>query len=179
MVKLASVSVSDFDRKVRFRSVYSSPSKSSVMVDFPPTLTKQEFKEDSDPNYIMEKFSRTGDMSLIVAPGKAPQFGDFVSTDSYHDSMNIVIHAQDEFASLPAKLRERFGNDPALLLDFLSDSANRDEAIKLGLISGDLSTPASPQEAIAGVENIPPATKVAGSASSSKKAVKEPVKEEE
>jgi len=38
-------------------------------------------------------------------------------------------------ASLPSKIRDRFGNDPSQLLSFLADSSNKDEAISLGLVS--------------------------------------------
>ena len=37
--------------------------------------------------------------------------------------------------ALPAQIRSRFENDPAKLIDFLDNSENLDEAIKLGLVS--------------------------------------------
>ena len=49
--------------------------------------------------------------------------------------MNAVLAAQDEFMELPAQLRARFNNDPALLIDFLEKEENREEAIKLGLVA--------------------------------------------
>jgi len=36
---------------------------------------------------------------------------------------------------LPADLRARFDNDPAQLIQFLENSDNKDEAIKLGLVN--------------------------------------------
>jgi len=41
---------------------------------------------------------------------------------------------EDAFAALPAKIRARFSNRPAELVAFVSDSANYDEAVELGLI---------------------------------------------
>ena len=47
---------------------------------------------------------------------------------------DMVLAADDAFMALPANVRERFNNDPAELVDFISDVANRSEAIDLGLI---------------------------------------------
>ena len=49
--------------------------------------------------------------------------------------MNIIIQAQDQFASLPANIRDRFANSPEKYLAFLADSANKEEAVKLGLVN--------------------------------------------
>ena len=43
------------------------------------------------------------------------------------------MQAQQSFESLPSELRGRFENDPAKLIDFLSDERNNAEAVKLGL----------------------------------------------
>jgi phage internal scaffolding protein len=43
--------------------------------------------------------------------------------------------AEDEFDALPAQIRARFENEPANLIDFLSNEQNRDEAEKLGLVN--------------------------------------------
>ncbi|ETR80120.1 hypothetical protein [Chlamydia pneumoniae] len=50
----------------------------------------------------------------------------------YSEALNVVIEPQEQFESLPAKLRERFGNDPVVMLDFLSREENFEEAKKLG-----------------------------------------------
>ena len=36
--------------------------------------------------------------------------------------------------ALDANVRKRFHNDPAELIDFVSDEKNRDEAVRLGLL---------------------------------------------
>ena len=36
--------------------------------------------------------------------------------------------------ALPSRVRRRFDNDPAELMEFLADEANREEAVMLGLI---------------------------------------------
>ena len=52
----------------------------------------------------------------------------------YADAQQLVIDANNAFANLPSRLRDRFANDPAKLLDFLSRKENLDEAISLGLV---------------------------------------------
>jgi phage internal scaffolding protein len=49
--------------------------------------------------------------------------------------MNALIAAESEFAALPAQLRNKFGNDPANLVQFLDNPENRAEAEKLGLVN--------------------------------------------
>jgi len=96
------------------------------------TLAQQNFKDESDINYIVRQFGLTGEL-----PGKplSPQYGDFTGVLDYHSAVNAVLAAQDDFMELPAQLRSRFNNDPAELIDFLSDENNREEATKLGLVA--------------------------------------------
>jgi len=97
-----------------------------------PTLAQQNFKDETDINYIVRQFGLTGEL-----PGKplSPQYGDFTGVLDYHSAVNAVLAAQDDFMELPAQMRSRFNNDPAQLIDFLSKDENRDEAIKLGLVA--------------------------------------------
>lgn len=136
-----------------------------------PSLANQQFKYDSDPNTIVATYARTRDESLLKA--RNPTYGDFTGAGSYQECLNRVIAAQDDFFELPSALRSRFGNDPAQLLDFISDPDNFDEALKLGLLKAELSTPASPTAGKAGVDKPPQATPPAKRSSASKKAVSE------
>lgn len=95
------------------------------------SLTQQHQKDQADINYILEQFNVTG--ILPISP-ISPQYGDFTGVGDYQSAMNAVIAMEDEFMALPAGIRSRFENNPELLLDFLSNEKNREEAIKLGLI---------------------------------------------
>lgn len=97
-----------------------------------PSLTQQSFKEEVDINEIVRRFGITGQVPESFNPGV---FGDFTGVDDFHESMNKIAAAQQEFMQLPAAIRERFGNDPGKMLEFLSDSSNKDEAVKLGLVA--------------------------------------------
>lgn len=63
----------------------------------------------------------------------APRFGEWKAPD-YHRSFNLVMSVDREFARLPARIRGQFNNQPALLLEFVNNSDNRMEAVRLGLV---------------------------------------------
>lgn len=98
-----------------------------------PSMTQQSSKDECDINVIIERAKRGADLSQLQA-GKVPMYGDFTNLPSYRDALLMVNKARDMFMSLDALVRERFGNDPAKLLDFLGDDKNREEAVKLGLV---------------------------------------------
>lgn len=97
-----------------------------------PSMTQQHFKEECDVNRIMQRYEETGNWGEQTEV--TPQFGDFSAEFDFRSAQDTVISAREAFASLPSKLRKRFNNDPAELLEFVMDSENREEAIKLGLI---------------------------------------------
>ncbi len=96
-----------------------------------PTLAQQHYKDECDINTILQKFSISG---ILPEAPLSPRYGDFSGISDYHTALNRVIAAQDEFEALPAQIRARFDNDPAKLIEFLDDEANRPEAEELGLV---------------------------------------------
>lgn len=104
----------------------------SSMTFAKPSRTQQHFKEESDINFIVNRFLKTGTLPDV---NPSAMYGDFLhAPGSYQEALNLVIEAQDGFNALPAEMRARFNNDPGELLTFLQDENNRDEAITLGLI---------------------------------------------
>ena len=96
-----------------------------------PTLAQQHYKEECDINTILQKFNITG---ILPEAPLSPRYGDFSGISDYHTALNRVIAAQEEFEGLPAQIRVRFDNDPAKLIEFLDNDANRQEAEDLGLV---------------------------------------------
>jgi len=96
-------------------------------------ITQQSGKDDADINVIVERAKRGA--VLPVGRSMSPMYGDFteVPTD-LREVLIMVKRADDLFMSLDPFVRRRFDNDPAVMLDFLNDSKNRDEAVKLGLV---------------------------------------------
>ncbi len=111
------------------RSAYSQ--KDAVRLNFTGTSrTKQSFKEETDINSIMARFQTTGMLDFVQK--HQPQYGDVTAID-FQTSMESVAKSREMFASLPSKVRDRFNNDPAELLEFLDNPENREEAVLLGL----------------------------------------------
>lgn len=95
------------------------------------SLAQQHFAEECDINTIVKRFGLTGELPSDL---KAPTYGDFVGISDFHSAMNAIAKANEAFDEMPADIRARFNNDPALFVDFCSDDANRAEAERLGLV---------------------------------------------
>lgn len=95
-----------------------------------PGLTDESQAAELDINNILKRFVQTG-----VLPGADVQsiFADVSDSTSYHEAMNLIKHAEEQFMALDPYLRARFDNDPAKLMDFVNDPANLDEMIRLGI----------------------------------------------
>lgn len=119
----------------RFRSAYDGLGdevSASLGLSFEgPGRTQQQFKDETDINTIARKFGLTG---MLPAPRRLPSFGDFTGISDYQTALNQVMAADAAFLTLPAPVRDRFGNDYQALLDFLADEGNRQEATDLGLL---------------------------------------------
>lgn len=100
-----------------------------------PGLTKQADAKDCDINSIFKRYEKTGQLPDMIV--REPRYGDFSSVPSYQEAINIVRHAEEQFANLDVHLRNRFENDPVKFLEFCQDTKNLDEMEKLGLLSPD------------------------------------------
>lgn len=84
-----------------------------------------------DINRIMDRYSKTGQLPDLIRSDA--RYGDFTSVPDFHEAMDIVIRAEEQFAALDARVRDRFENDPAKMLAFCSDPKNSEAMIELGL----------------------------------------------
>lgn len=98
-----------------------------------PSLTEQQFASECDINTIIKTFHATG--QLPAGNNLQPTFSDLTNATDFNDAMNLVIQAEEMFMDLPAKVRDRFDNDPIQLLQFIDNEDNRAEAIELGLVA--------------------------------------------
>lgn len=101
-----------------------------------PSLTHQSFKAECDIRNIMKKYKKTGVLTHVTSMNA--QYLDASVVPDYQEALNLIISAQDTFDSLPSELRKRFNNDPAEFLSFTSNSDNRLEMAKLGLLNDDV-----------------------------------------
>lgn len=95
------------------------------------TLTDQSFKDESDINTIIDRFG-IGEHPVTAQQWVTDVDITEAATD-YQSVLNQMVEAAAQFNSLPAKIRSRFDNDPHLFVEFVSDAANVDEMIRLGL----------------------------------------------
>lgn len=97
-----------------------------------PSLTHQEFKDECDINRIMARALKTGQMPVVPNAGR---YGDFAAVGDYHAAQEMLLKSRAMFDALPSNVRERFRNDPAELLAWVSDPrTSLEEAQKLGLL---------------------------------------------
>lgn len=96
-----------------------------------PSLAKQSFRDECDINNIMRKFEKSGLVDHINT--HQGQYGDFIGYPEFHEAQNSIKVAEEMFATVPAKIRAKFGNSPEAFLDFVQDSSNEGELIKMGL----------------------------------------------
>jgi len=98
-----------------------------------PSMTKQEFQYECDINNVIKAFSSTGMFKHVSANAGSGVYLDLPDSMDFQDALHQVHQARDAFMTLPAKLRSRFGNDPAEFLAFTHDPKNLEELRSLGL----------------------------------------------
>lgn len=122
-------------KAIKFRAAFGydveAASNESAVETVGPSLTQQSMAEDADINVIMDRFGLTGRMPENP---RVPMYGDFDTVFDYQSALNAVSDAYDSFMELPAKVRQRFDNNPQKLLEFLSHDDNMEEAQRLGLL---------------------------------------------
>lgn len=107
-----------------------------------PSMTQQQFADDCDVNNILRKHGHDPvAFQALTRPGGV--YADFSNITDYQAMLDTVMNAQDAFASLPAHLRSRFGNDPNQLLSFIQNPSNYDEGVSLGLLNSKTPNPAA------------------------------------
>jgi len=108
-----------------------SPIDRPTLTFLKPTKTDTSQKAACDINNIMKKYAKTGVITHVTSA--VPQFGDISHLGDYQASLNQIRHAEDLFEQLPSRVRERFKNNPADFMTFMSNSKNYEEAVTLGL----------------------------------------------
>lgn len=92
--------------------------------------TQQQFLEESDINFIANRYGLTGELPLPRSFDAIQ--GDFEEFD-LQTAMNQVRAAEEAFMAYPADIRAKFDNDPNKFVEFFQDPDNTEKAVKLGL----------------------------------------------
>lgn len=112
---------------------YVSPA--AYVDDSGESWVQQSDFDRSDINLIVERFVRTGVLESVRQT--RGEYGDFSQVTDYASSLRALEHAQESFMTLPATVRRKFDDDPALFLDFVGNPANEQEMYEMGLFNED------------------------------------------
>ena len=123
---------------MKFKTIYNYKSPKGI-VNESASMTQAQYKDECDINKIMDRYFRTGCLSDPLNQMKPGTYGDFTGMGDYMENMNKIVQAREMFEALPAKVRERFCNNPGAMIDFVMDPNNKDEAIRLGLLKEEVS----------------------------------------
>lgn len=103
-----------------------------------PSLTVQDEKDETDINYIVNKYAdgQKGIMTLDLGDSSQYaylQFGDATLPGDYSTALELVSGVREEFYSLPAYVRAKFGHDPMNFINQLNDPATLEYLQQQGL----------------------------------------------
>lgn len=116
-------------------------------------ITKQSHKAECDINTIYEQYSQTGNINHLNP--STPDYIDLPDTIDYQEANNIMLAANEAFASLPSRLRDYYKNDPTVFLTALNDPNERDRLVEFGVLNKVSSPP--PSAAGEPSASVPPA----------------------
>lgn len=124
-------------KKLVPRTAYNAREEEHVGIKFvQPSMAQQHFKQESDVNYIVNRYLQTGQWENVSE--RPPVYADMSAFDGDIDlirAYEAVERAEDGFMRLPSDLRKKLDNDPSKLESWLSDESNRADAVKFGLFS--------------------------------------------
>lgn len=103
-----------------------------------PSLTVQDEKDETDINYIVNKYAdgQKGIATLDLGDSSQYaflQFGDATLPGDYSTALELVSGVREEFYTLPASVRAKFGHDPMNFISKLNDPATLEYLQQQGL----------------------------------------------
>lgn len=93
------------------------------------SLTQQHFTEEVDINVIVRRFGLTGQLPQAVSAGV---YGDFTGISDFDSALETIERTRERFMALPAELRERFDNDPAVLVRYAETMSEQELVATFG-----------------------------------------------
>lgn len=117
-----------------------------------PSLTVQDEKDETNINYIVNKYAdgQKGIATLDLGDSSQYaylQFGDATLPGDYSTALELVSGVREEFYSLPAYVRAKFGHDPMNFINSLNDPATLEYLQQQGLYSSEY-TYDEPQQSV-------------------------------
>lgn len=126
---------------MKFSTIYDRK-KSSISFDPATSKTVQDMKRNCDINYIVQQYVTTGTLPTMGRTAfvrREPFFGDFSDVTDFQTMQNTLKARESAFASLPARVRAKFKNDPNELLKAIESLENASKAeiedlVQLGIL---------------------------------------------
>lgn len=106
-----------------------------------PSKTQQHYRDGTKVDQVLKRYASLGvnpnDVGLFRSTLAGKVYGVADTTYDYQYQLNKLNEVKAYFDSLPSGIRDRFRNDPALMLRFMADPRNLEECVKLGLFAGE------------------------------------------
>lgn len=148
-------------KRVTFDNEYVDPVTGEVAKM--PSMTKQEFKHECDINNVIKHFKPHHMQQMLAANLTSGMYTDLPDDYDFQSALELVKDAEKRFMTMPSKVRDRFGQDPAQFLAFASNPDNLSEMRELGLALPEPTPPPpvvvtmAPTEPNGGAGGSPPA----------------------
>lgn len=131
---------------MKFKTAYDPAEKHDhCSIEFTmPSLAAQDEKEETDINYIVNKYAdgQKGIATLDLSDSSQYaflQFGDATLPGDYSTALELVSGVREEFYSLPAYVRAKFGHDPMNFINQLNNPETLEYLRREGLYGSNLS----------------------------------------
>lgn len=116
------------------KTAYNRGPRTPGLICEDESRTLQSEEKSANINNIVDRAMKTGMITVRDIEGLQ---GDFTGAPTFQELKDHVLLGMETFMKLPAKVRERFANDPGTWLRFMDDKDNLEEMIALGLIVRD------------------------------------------
>ena len=117
----------------RFKTIFDTYHEKQGIEFKQPSLTVQAEEPNCNINNIMQRYATQG----ILPPtnGAEAQYADVSNIGDYMECLQVVQNAQNAFDSLPSALRKELDNNPANLVTFIQNPANKERCVEFGLLN--------------------------------------------
>lgn len=120
---------------MRFKTIFDTYQEKKGIEFVEPTMTIQSEKDNCDINVIMNRYATCGTPLPYRADGVQPVYADVSELGDYMENYQRCKQAEEMFNALPSALRKELDNNPANLLPFIQNEANRERCVEYGLIN--------------------------------------------
>lgn len=86
-----------------------------------------------DVNEIVKRAQQNGILASKNMNNNPGNYGDYYDAADFKSALDVVRHAEEQFAALPSNVREEFANDPARFLAAIDDPKQQQKLVDLGL----------------------------------------------